>query len=267
MRLLTAHKSGAYCKTLTDWPPYEPLKKRPRDWARSMENLGDDWRIAWEKKTKLPALIEQLWEALIHEWRTPISLIERDTILCHSILQLFAVADAASEGVGSPHPQDQNPVDQRFQFEADRLLALNQMGSTLCNEVHPSRARVLPKMHTPRSGLTIRSLSLYLGLCSVDEVVPEWVVLGSYPERESMNLLLVPWPLRVVPSQFETAKPIKGEMRNMPADRFGFFTFRQRSGTGAVEKVKTLYDKAQIDIGPYRWSCASRTCALRGRAR
>jgi hypothetical protein len=63
-----------------------------------------------------------------------------------------------------------------------------------------------------------------------------------------MNLLLVPWPFRVIPSQFETAKPLKGEMKNM-SDRFGFFTFRQRTNTGAVEAIQTLYETALVDMG------------------
>jgi hypothetical protein len=91
-------------------------------------------------------------------------------------------------------------------------------------------------------------LSFYLALCNIEEVSPEWILVGSYPERESMNLLLVPWPFRVIPSQFEPAEPATGEMRNMP-DRFGFFTFRQRTNTGAVEAIQTLYETALVDMG------------------
>ena len=59
-------------------------------------------------------------------------------------------------------------------------------------------------MHTPLSGLTIRSLSFYLSLCNSEEVLPEWVSVAGDPEQTSMNLLLVPWPFTILPSQFES---------------------------------------------------------------
>jgi hypothetical protein len=162
------------------------------------------------------------------------------------------MADEASEGVGSTPPDGLDAEDEKFLYWADKLLAWNERGSSLCDEVHPSRARVLPKMHTPLSGLTIRSFSFYLSLCSIEGVSPEWIPVAGDPEQESMNLLLVPWPFRVVPSQFETAEPVRGEMKNMPDDQFGFFTFRHRenaSAVSAVEAIKTLYETALSEMG------------------
>jgi hypothetical protein len=200
------------------------------------------------KDRKLPVAIDECWKAVTQNWRLPISSIKENSKLCQSLLQLCATADQACEGVGSTYSLEQNPLDEQFHFQAEDLLTDNQNGSSLCREVHASRARVLPKMHTPWSGLTIRSLSLYLSLCNSEEVSPEWITLGSYPERESMNLLLVPWPFRVIPSQFEVARAVKGEMKNMP-DRFGFFGFRQRADIGAVKAVQALYEAAQTDMG------------------
>ncbi|HEY6391905.1 MAG TPA: hypothetical protein VIX89_11550 [Bryobacteraceae bacterium] len=197
---------------------------------------------------ELPSPLEKCWKVIIENWNMPVPSIEEDTSLCQSILQLCAAADEASVGVGNPHPDDQHRIDERFQYRADELLARNEHGSSLGDEVHPSRARVLPKMHTPWNGLTIRSLSFYLSLCNIEEVSPEWILVGSYPERESMNLLLVPWPFRVFPSQFETARPLKDEMKNIP-DRFGFFTFKQRSNIDAVKAIQTLYETAADEMG------------------
>jgi hypothetical protein len=245
-------RSGAYCQTLTDWPPREPLKKGPRAWARSIENLGRDWRVAFVEKTGIPAPIAECWRVITQNWNTPIPSIVQHQHLRQSILQLCAISDEASEGVGSAHPVDLDLVDEQFLSWADALLARKDHGSSVCDEVHPSRARVLPKMHTPRSGLTIRSLSFYLSLCSIEGVWPEWILLASVPERESMNLLLIPWPFRVVPSQFESAESVRGEMRNMPDDQFGFFTFHLRKDTGkvgAIEVVKALYMTALGEMG------------------
>jgi hypothetical protein len=245
-------RSGAYCQTLVEWPPREPLKKSPRAWARAIANLGDDWRIAWVKNQELPAPVEECWRVITQNWNTGIPSIVQNTSLCQAILQLCAASDEASEGVGNMHPDDQNLVDERFLDRADELLARNERGSSLCDEIHPSRARVLPKMHTPWSGLTIRSLSLYLCLCDIEEVSPEWIPVAGDPGQKSMNLLLVPWPFRVVPSQFERAVSARGEMKNMPDDQFGFFTFRHREDTApvsAVEAVRDLYETAKSEMG------------------
>jgi hypothetical protein len=240
-------KAGAYCKTLGDWPPREPLKKPPGAWAEAVDKLGGDWRAAWVKDTELPIALNQCWKAATENWHLAISSIKDNAKLCQSLLQLCAAADQACAGVGSTYSLER-PPDLQFHFQADDLLTPRQNGSSLCREVHPTRARVLPKMHTPWNGLTIRSLSLYLSLCTGDEVSPQWITLGSYPERESMNLLLVPWPFRIAPSQFDIAAPAKGEMKNMP-DRFGFFGFRQRSDAGAVQIIQSLYTASKAEMG------------------
>lgn len=83
---------------------------------------------------------------------------------------------------------------------------------------------MLPKMQTPSSGLTIRSLSLYRSLCHEGDVQPEWVLAGEHPERPTMNLLVIPWPFDISPSQFTEVPGLKEELKNMP-DEFGFFIF------------------------------------------
>lgn len=240
-------KSGAYCKTLTNWPPREPLKKRPRAWAGTIKKLAAGWRATCVDQRKLPAPLHACWLVIVQNWRTPIPSVYRHTELCQAILQLLAAADEACEGVGDPRADIVN--DDRFHYRADALLARDEDGSSLCEEIHASRARVLPKMHTPWNGLTIRSLSFYLALCSIEEVTPRWIAAPGYPEVESMNLLLVPWPFRVIPSQFEAVEPAGDEMRNMPSDRFGFFTFKQRNNIGVVEAVQELYKTALADMG------------------
>jgi hypothetical protein len=224
-------------------------EERPAGWAKAIENLGYDWRVAWVKKQKLPGPAAECWRVIVQNWDAPIPSIVQKTDLCQSILQLSAASDEASEGVGSLHSIDLDLVDQRFFFRADELLARKEYGSSLCDEIHPSRARVLPKMHTPWGGLTIRSLSFFLSLCSIQEVSPEWISVTGDPEQKSMNLLLVPWPFRVVPSQFDSAKSVRDEMKNMPDDRFGFFTFKYRENTGSVGAVKAVQILYEIALG------------------
>lgn len=241
-------ESGAYCQALSDWPPARPLHKSPSRWVPAVEKLGGQWRSAWAQNAKIPEPVSHCWTVLRQNWHLPVSRIRDHLDVNHAILQLFAAADEASAGVGSPHPEDQDPTDEIYHFRADGLLEHRDAGSTLCDEIHSSRARVLPKMHTPSSGLTLRSLSLYLALCTVEEVCPEWVLLGSYPQRENMNLLLVPWPFTIVPAQFQETRAVKGEMRNMP-EEFGFFSFVGSTKPGVIDTVQHLYESAEADMG------------------
>jgi hypothetical protein len=92
-------------------------------------------------------------------------------------------------------------------------------------EIDRTRLRVLPKMHAPRKGLTVRSLSHHLALCSGDEICPFWEIsVGYSPTREFMNLLVVPWPEVVKPVQFRRVPRKRSGMQNMPND-FGFFQY------------------------------------------
>jgi hypothetical protein len=84
--------------------------------------------------------------------------------------------------------------------------------------------RVLPKMQTPQSGTTIRSLSLNLGLILGDEIIPKWHFLPEVGGKE-FNILFVPWPLKVADGEIQPCKPNEHELENMPSD-FGFFTYK-----------------------------------------
>jgi hypothetical protein len=93
----------------------------------------------------------------------PINRIPDSPECTLAILNLLAAADEASVGLGlffsESHKSDP------FEQEAERLLfnnAQSDHGATLCLRVASSKGRVLPKMHTPQSGLTIRSISHHL---------------------------------------------------------------------------------------------------------
>ena len=121
-----------------------------------------------------------------------------------------------------------------------------QSSDTLCSkEIHVTRLRVLPRMHTPQSGLTDRSLSLYLSLLDPCEVVPKWQP-SAFVERESFNLLLIPWPFEVLVKQFRDVTD--SASTRLPAD-FGFFTFDIETGQGFTESVMALYTEATRKLG------------------
>src|SRR5262245_13569881 len=68
--------------------------------------------------------------------------------------------------------------------------------AVLCLQVDPDVVSVLPKLHTAQVGLTLRSLSHNLALCSASGIKSYWN--GPYTSqckgRDSLNLLLLPWP-------------------------------------------------------------------------
>jgi hypothetical protein len=79
------------------------------------------------------------------------------------------------------------------------------------------------------------------------EVLPRWFYIPGGPrESAGLNLLLIPWPLRVVPDQFSAAA---SRLENM-GDGFGFFTFTPRSDPNAtVARVAQIYAAAQAMVG------------------
>ena len=74
-----------------------------------------------------------------------------------------------------------------------------------------------PKMHAPSKGLTIRSLVTPSGSVLWRR---DLSLLGNIDrlcsQRESMNLLVVPWPERIKPVQFKRVPRSDSGMRNMP---------------------------------------------------
>jgi hypothetical protein len=236
-------KSGAYTYAVSCWPP--KAFGTPGDWEQKLEMIGEEWRANCKSGCALPSEICTWWQTLIQHVALPISEICNQPELCEALLQLCAASDLASEGVGL-----QNGAMDPFELEAISLLTREgKQGSTLCRTIHPSKARVLPKLHTPQSGMTIRSLTHHLALCPTGEATPVWNTLPSSTNYQSLNLLLVPWPEVVTPAQFQTAKPAQGALLNMPED-FRFFKFDQRPAPeDYCERLIRILDSASQIVG------------------
>ena len=214
-------KSGAYISVVGHWPPpidfEDDDEEAPDSWAEWIQDLGDEWRVTWpEPSKKVLRAITGWWTQLTDQRDLPISRVTNDGELCHALLQLLAISDEACLGIGTSFFEEK-PVENstsavsrsKFWWRASDLLSIpHAEGSTLCDRIHPSKARVLPKSKTPLSGMTLRSLSLYLALCSGCEVKIRWYPVAAWrPEVERyVNLLLVPWPERVLPAHFRTMR-------------------------------------------------------------
>ena len=221
-------RSGAYTQVVAQWPP-DPPSGRDEPWVTYIRKLGQRWRTACiTRNRRPPAEIARGWAVVLVAGDTVLTEINRDPALCAALVELLAAADEACEGAGIPDPANRS---DGFDDVAERLL---QKHSTLCERVNATLVRVLPKLHTPQSGITVRSLSHHLALCLAGEVNPRWVYQGVPRKREQphgLNLLLLPWPLHVSPLYFKPAASNPKGLENMP-DKYGFFSYKEGIGRG-----------------------------------
>jgi len=243
--------SGAYAQVVTSWPPDTA---NASTWVEDIRQLSKRWRqAATTDSAPIPHEIDGWWQRLLASRALPVADIRHDASLCEALIQLFVAADEAADGVWIPGGS--SDVDDAFEIEAVSLLRRNSARSTLCKQVDSSRALVLPKLHTPKGGMTIRSLSHHLALCRAEEIDPVWARVQSRSEREGLNLLLVPFPFQIRPSQFRPLWPESGlgepsPLRNLPRE-FGFFEFELSAGSeGLGAWIESLMDRAEQESGP-----------------
>jgi hypothetical protein len=249
------HESGAYLALFDGWPPQGPTSQgclpcAPAQWVETMHRLGLAWRRGYQGAP--PREVAAWWRTLLRYPDLQLRNIRREEPVVRALLHLLAAADEACRRVGTPSLPE-GEFDP-FWLEAYlSLLPVKPWGSTLGREIDPSKLRVLPKFHTPQSGMTLRSLSHNLALWSGADVSPLWFSTelprpagaGRRSDPHSLSLLLVPWPARTTPRDFVASVPNGGRMRNMPEDRFGFFTYRRDSKPEEhLERLQKIYAAA-----------------------
>ncbi len=238
-------ESGAYISVTSKWPPGRVGKntvKKLSDWVELIRNIGTLWRVASVKDAVPPQEIQSWWDTVRAANTTPLQEVKENRELCDALLQLCASADEASRGAGLP------PVADEFEVEAFLLLSRNSVGgSTLCKELETAPLRVLPKLHTAQSGLTLNCLSHHLALCRSGDIEPHWYWAPSQRlERHCLNLLILPWPEIVRPSEFHEVK--KSDV-DMPS-QFHFFTYEpMRGSTDVPARVAQILKRAERLVG------------------
>lgn len=230
----------------------------PNDWAQETRRLGREWRARlrdielldpreradWAGATPgiaipenapfPPEQVAKWWATLVAGRDARVREIPKHDELSRALLGLLAVADETCEGIGIADPR------------LDGLLACAEIDAlapsrnrTLCQRVSVDKVRVLPKQHTPQRGLTIRSLSHHLALCSANEVSAYWP--HAYrPTRAlrspgPLNILLFPWPFEVSAHDFQPVHE-GGEAVALPPE-FGLFTFRRHDQSERLGRV------------------------------
>jgi hypothetical protein len=248
-------QSGAYLSVVAQWPPTGTkedgcLSVVSEQWREKIREIGERWRRRWSRRAAPPDEIIHWWTILRKNMNEPLDEIGGKNRICNSLLQICAAADEACWGVGFSLSGRRD----RFNIDAESQLIPDSVnGSTLCYDVHFSRARVLPKSHTPQNGITLSSLSHHLALVPGGDVRPHWYTLPVNRPREvkrhNLNLLLLPWPMEVRPNQFRQARPAWGTLTNM-SESFGFFTFVKESRARHIaQRVAKAYERGVELVG------------------
>ena len=238
--------SGAYASVLDDNPPHGPRVTRKARVAM-LKKAGGAWRRVSLNDKPLPKAVVEWWGTIVALGTTPINKISESHECTLAILNLLAAADEASIGLGlffsGTHKSDP------FEKAAERLLFIgnSDYGSTLCRRIPPSKGRVLPKMHTPQNGLTIRSLSHHLAYSYSPDVKPEWLSAAIDNKHHCLNLLIVPWPNKLEPKQFVRSR-VSGITESLKKHSYGLFTFHPSPGP-TVDHIKGIVEEAERTVG------------------
>jgi hypothetical protein len=217
-------RSGAYTHVVGHWPPRDFA---PQEYTQKMRRYGKAWRDGFDRP--LPVPVRRWWKIVVRSKAVEISDLRhrrrRHFSLIESLLLILAAADEASKGIGIFGLE----APDRFEkYYAHSVSGYGLSAETVCDKIPPNALRVLPKLHTPQAGLTIRSLSHHLALCPTGEVTPRFL-LGPTSFRSAprkIQVLLVPWPEFINDEDFS---PVSSPIKNLPPN-FGFFNFSPNNG-------------------------------------
>ncbi|HVR11585.1 MAG TPA: hypothetical protein VMW75_26310, partial [Thermoanaerobaculia bacterium] len=236
-------ESGAYLSVVSKWPNSGIaqdgfLEGLPEEWCGRIADIGSAWRQSWDRGSA-PEEIAFWWKVVRSHSNLTLGQISANKSVFCALLQICAAADEACTGVGLV-------AEDRFGIASEvQLLPNRKTGSTLCKEIDPSKLRVLPKFHTPQTGLSLRSLSHHLALWTSVDATPLWFTVTDPEEPHSLSLLLIPWPTAVTPRQFVPAEPHFGSILNMPKEGFGFFSYHHKADPEALGRLQRIYHAAE----------------------
>lgn len=249
----------AVLKVLAAWPPdvfalaasilrrsgaYTRLREVPFSSDLDTEDL-QNWRNH-SAPDQVVARLQVVWRCR----RLPISQCSSNAGLLTALHRLLADSDEVCRR-GPIGGSTSTAHDLSFQFQFETQLQPKTFGSTLCRLIHPSRARVLPKTHTARAGLTLRSFSHHLCYVEPDEIKPLWYTIpgGRNYELEQLKILVVPRPSEIVNLQFTETTGLRLDRLGMGEHRF--FRYEPEFTCGRLASdVLDLCDAAQAKAGP-----------------
>lgn len=256
-------KSGAYIPTMDFLTTNKSVMKMR---ATERREAGQKWRKSlddcFDKSEKQPedgawgnvggiGSFEQNLRRILDAKDKELFQIADNRELCDALMNLLTISDEASVGIGLPVKGRKTGTGAYYRATEEQLFP-KQFGSSLCRIVHPSVARVLPKLHTSQWGLTLRSFSHHLSYCESDEVRPSWISVpgsrGNPKDIYRVNILVAPWPLEMFPSQVSEV-----QARGVP---YNEFTVTLKSSGGEIaRRLSALADEACRIAGPIDIVC------------
>jgi hypothetical protein len=262
-------RTGAYVRLVSEWPPSGfagRSRSNYKHWVKEMSRRGKAW---WQysssetrrkvlrqlqlpvgrRRIKLDSKVREAWKLIAASRELQISELakccttDEHKDFWMAVFETVASADEACWGVGVSNISKFSPAKsdepEWFMFFAGERLGetsettdKSSASATLCTKIPSYLGTVLPKMHTPQSGLTLRSISHNLAYIRPTEVCITFNATfsraGFFREAHdsltpghSLNVLLVPWPATVRPVDFS---PVDCK-RQSAADGFRFFSF------------------------------------------
>lgn len=226
------------------WPPVP-------GWADKVEKTGDKWARAVVEKKPAPKLVRDLWRKVraalgttvedLRTWRGDASGASTSWDLVCALVSLHALADMACAGVGVAGgiADDADSWARDFVLDANRDLV---RAGALNRRVPPHVVRVLPRLHTPQLGMTLRSLSMHLS--AEESPIPgTWRVQSGTrtTAAKELRILLLPWPLVVKDSAFV---PTEHPPIEIDQAQFAFFDFAPTEAV-SVERIIGVVNRAK----------------------
>lgn len=253
-------RSGAYLRV------FDRIA-RSESYLDGIDAIGDAWRARIEglpKRVTIPALLSarpkgvlQLWKRLIAHKETKISEVRDSKSLSEDLIRMTLIADEACAGIGIDwdlEPSDQSASRRSiFLSLADTALSSNKNRS-FCWDLSVDVICVLAKQHTPQLGATFRSLSHHLALYLPTDITARW--MNPYPRAESplaqksLNLLLLPWPIRIKADDFSEVHRVRRETDVTATSSYFRFDPEEHESTAQFRKrLRRTLEHARRESG------------------
>lgn len=226
-------RSGAYTEIVNAWPPagFATIPK----WHEFIITVANNWRRRCTNG-QWPNELQAWWSTILASGKLHIEDIAEKRELVVALASIIAAADEACAGVGIVSSADVSLT----RFEATAFAHLQK--HSLCKSINDAYVKVLPKLHNPLSGMTLRSLTHNLALWDKPEVAVEWRFLDLPTAEAGLNLLLLPWPLKIEPKAFKPSR-VKSRVK-MPGE-FGFFTYEMSPDAIDIDSVIRTLEAAE----------------------
>jgi len=227
------------------WPP-----DRFADWGEAVGQAAHEWSCwAEDRDGPVPGLVAEEWDVI--GAACELSLVELadggNWRVCDALLTLHAIADEACAGLFVALDRSDG---RGCGYRARGREFLARTGSLA--RTHPQALRVLPKIRTPPTGRA--SFSRYACVVHGAGFNPRWHKVparhpGTDPQADHVQMLLLPWPLKVRASDF---RAIPGSVQRLEKEPFGFFEFvpEERLDLDLVDRVlvAALDEVGGIDV-------------------